>query len=132
MRRTLIVMVAIAVLVCPAGAQQQNTPTGNDLINACRIVASGSVPNADSNFQAGICLGEIEALNWLAPGANDPNLRSCVPAEVTSQQLARVAVAYLDHNPDRLREEFQGLALEALAHAWPCPSTSGWLGRWLN
>jgi hypothetical protein len=77
MRGALIVLAAIAVLVCPAGAQQPKTQTGNDLIEACRIVACGSIPDADSNFQAGICFGEIEALNWLAPGANDENPFMC-------------------------------------------------------
>ena len=114
------------------GSAQDTTLTGKNLIDACRLIANGTTPPADKSFQAGICLGELEALNWGAPGAYDENLRSCVPDGVTRQQLANVAVDYLDGNRDRLREPFEGLALESFAHSWPCPKTQGMFGKRLD
>jgi hypothetical protein len=135
MRRILFTAVIIATTSSFANAQELphvKTQSGEEMVEACRIIADGIVPPANKTFQAGICLGEIEALNWVAPGlAGDP-IRACVPADVTQQQLAKVVADYLEQNADRLREPFQGLALEALAGTWPCPARkSGWLvGLW--
>ena len=127
-----VLLVGIIVVIDFGGASvtsaQQVLTTGNDLIAACSVVARGGTPNADNAVRVGICLGELEALNWLAPGAADERIRSCVPATITTTQMVGVVVAYLDRNSDRLREPFEGLALEALAETWPCPP-SGWFGR---
>ena len=132
MRRILIAATAIsAAVVCPASAQEHPS-NGIDLIEACRVIASGASPTSENTLQVGICRGELEALNWYAPGAYDANLRSCAPAEITSQQLAKTVVDYFDRIRDRLREPFEGLALEAFAHTWPCAEDHSWLGKWLN
>jgi hypothetical protein len=96
------------------------------------MVASGTAPASGGAFQAGTCFGEIETLNWFAPGAYDENLRSCAPENVTRRQMAKVIVDYLDRNRDRLNEPFEGLALEAFAHTWPCAEKRGWLERWFD
>jgi hypothetical protein len=131
MRSILIVSFAIAAIVCPAVAQE-HTQSGNDSIEACRSIANGTAPTPDNVLRVGICYGEIEALKWFTQGVNDENLRSCVPTSVTRQQMVKVVVAYLDQNSAGLREPFEGLALEALAHKWPCPHPRGWFGKWLN
>ena len=127
-----VLLVAIIMALDFRGASvasaQQALTRGNDLIAACRIVASGGTPNAGNAFEVGICLGELEALNWLAPGAADERIRSCVPETITTKQMAGAVVAFLDRNSDRQREPFEGSALEALANAWPCPPP-GWFGK---
>jgi Rap1a immunity proteins len=121
----------------PVSAAQE-LQTGNDLLTACRLLANDTEVKNDGDATAGdplhlgICFGEIEALNWLAPGVPDPNLRSCVPADTTTAQMAKVIVQYLGLRPERLREPFEGLALEALAHTWPCSRQGGWLATWLE
>jgi hypothetical protein len=129
--RRLLIMAASVAIAFSADAQEA-TQRGNDMVEACRIVASGNPPTADTAFQAGICLGEIEALNWIAPGLEGDVIRACVPPDVTRQQLAIVVANYLEHNADRLREPFQGLALEALAGTWPCQIKPGWLVKLWN
>jgi len=128
-----VLVIAIIMALDFGGASvasaQQVFRTGDDLITACRDVASGGTPNADNAVQVGICLGELEALNWLAPGAAGERIRSCVPATITTTQMAEIVVAYLERNSDRQREPFEGLALEALADTWPCPPPSGWFGK---
>lgn len=126
-----LLVLTLRVQVSAASAQELSK-TGRDLVEACRALATGEKPPADNAFQIGTCLGEIKALNWLAPGVADPNLRSCVPANVTDIEIASIIVDYLDRNPDRLREPFQGLALEALAGTWPCPKPRSWFGRWFQ
>jgi hypothetical protein len=132
-----IFVVAGVVPWSPANAGQE-LQTGNDLLTACRLLADDTGVKNDANATAddplhvGMCFGEIEALNWLAPGVPDPNLRSCVPADTTTAQMAKVIIRYLERRPERLREPFEGLALEALAHTWPCSRQGGWLATWLE
>ena len=134
----LAIFVAAGVAPWSAASAAQELQTGSDLLTACRLLANDTeVKNdahatADDPLRLGICFGEIEALNWLAPGVPDPNLRSCVPADTTTAQMAKVIVRYLGRRPERLREPFEGLALEALAHTWPCSRQGGWLATWLE
>lgn len=106
------------------------TQNGNDMVEACRIVAEGEAPPPDEAYRTGICLGEIEALTWIAPGlAGDP-IRACVPKWKEPQEIAKVVSDYLNKYPEQLREPFEGLALEAMADTWPCPrKQAGWLAK---
>jgi hypothetical protein len=131
MQRALIGLVLIIAIVFPADAQQ-NSESGNAMIDACRIVASGNVPAPDHALQAGTCLGELDALNWIAPVMGSDVIRACIPTTTSRQELAKVVVDYLDQNADRLRESFQGLALEALAGRWPCAKHVGLPERLLD
>jgi len=139
--RALLLAVFVVAGVAPwsAASAAQAVQTGNDLLTACRLLANNDTDvkndanaTSDDPLHLGICFGEIEALNWLAPGDYDPNLRSCVPADITTAQMAKVIVQYLGRRPERLREPFEGLALEALAHTWPCSRRRGWLATWLD
>ncbi|MGA7788645.1 MAG: Rap1a/Tai family immunity protein [Xanthobacteraceae bacterium] len=126
----IIAMVVTFVAVADPALAAEKPYNGIDLLEGCRVVASGASANADSSLHAGICLGEIEALNWNAPDVSDDNFRSCAPQGVTRQELAAVVVKFLDRNPDRQREPFETLALDALAHIWPCQTRqTSWYER---
>jgi hypothetical protein len=115
-----LVALGIAVVARPCVALEY-AKSGSDLIEACRAAASGSQP---TTAQAGVCVGEVSALAWLAPGQISDVIRSCVPDNVSPQQTVQAVVNYLDRNQDRLHEPFEGLALEALAQRWPCHNNS--------
>ncbi|MGA2891328.1 MAG: Rap1a/Tai family immunity protein [Xanthobacteraceae bacterium] len=119
--RYVLIIAAVADSAFPAMAEER-TWSGKDLIHACQLVADGTPPTPDDALLTGVCLGEIEALNWIALGIHNERLRSCAPTMVTRSQLAKVVVAYLQQNAAQLREPFQSLALEALARIWPCQS----------
>ena len=119
MRRALFTTVAVAVLICPAHASERRY-SGNDLLAACRVISTGSTPTSENAQLVGVCLGEIDALNWTAPGLQNDKLQSCVPDEITIKQMANAVVEFLDQNSERRSEPFEGLALEALGHKWPC------------
>lgn len=116
MVRMVLVALGIAVVARPCAALEY-TKSGSDLIEACRTASSVSQP---TTADEGMCVGEVAALAWLAPGALSKVIRSCVPDNVGAEQMAQAVVNYLDRNHDRLREPFEGLALEALAQRWPC------------
>lgn len=109
----------IAILIRPAHALER-WYSGNDLLPACRVVSNGTAPTAENAQLVGVCLGQIEALNWAAPGIQGEKLHACVPHEVTLQKMAQVIVEFFDQNPERRTEPFEGSALEALSHSWPC------------
>ena len=75
--RAVLLAVVVVAGVAPwsAASVAQELQTGNDLLTACRLLANNdSAVKSDANAKAddplhlGICFGEIEALNWLAPG----------------------------------------------------------------
>ena len=122
-RRLFSIATAIALLVGPAQALER-WYSGNDLLAACRVVSTGSTPTSENAQLVEVCLGEIEALDWAAPGMQNEKLQSCVPDDVTIKQVAKVIIDFLDQNPERRGEPFEGLALEALALTWPCSGDS--------
>jgi hypothetical protein len=115
-----IAFIYFTILYAASATAQEDTQSGNFFVAPCRIVASGVPPKDDDLFLTGVCIGRIEALAWAATGFRDEAIRSCRPGAVTGVQLAKVVVAYMDRDPARLHEPFDGLVLEALAKAWPC------------
>jgi hypothetical protein len=53
-----------------------------------------------------------------------PNMRFCVPGDVTFQQSSKVFVAFLDAHPERLQVLSTVLAMDAFRAAWPCSATA--------
>ena len=130
MWRVLFVSIVTAATVCAAEGQDQRI-SGNDLLDACRVAANGATPS-DNSLKVGMCLGELDALNWIMPGIYHEDVRSCIPEQVTRPQMAKVVVDYMDRNHPKLGEPFQGLALEAFVHSWPCPPQPGWFESWFK
>jgi hypothetical protein len=48
------------------------------------------------------------------------SLKTCVPVDVTLQQMNLVVVKYLDERPAQLHLPFILLASDAFQAAWPC------------
>jgi len=46
----------------------------------------------------------------------------CVPQKVTTSQLKKILVNYLNANPERLHENYVPLILSAMREAFPCKS----------
>jgi Rap1a immunity proteins len=87
---------------------------GNTLLEPCRALLDPA--NTRGNFSEGMCEGVIASISFWFSG----NV-FCAPAGATHQQLDRVIVRYMDQQPERLHEDFRGLAIEALIATWPCP-----------
>jgi Rap1a immunity proteins len=110
-------------LACGSASADEDSQSANYLIEACRILANGSNPRTpDETLKVGECIGVLQSLSWVGEEMADPRVQSCRPSEVTTTQLAKVVVAFLDANPDQLHQPMAGLTLLALAQAWPCKS----------
>jgi hypothetical protein len=63
--------------------------------------------------------GNIQALAFVGRLLPE-DLNSCIPHNVTLNQLVRVVVVYIECRPQRMHEPFNSLALEAMHEAFPC------------
>jgi hypothetical protein len=72
-------------------------------------------------MDVGVCVGVVATLMKLSrEGVLQSPYNFCAPTGATVGQAQRVIVRYIDVMPERARQDFFGLALEALQHAWPC------------
>jgi Rap1a immunity proteins len=70
-------------------------------------------------MDAGECLGAIYAILNLSGALTEP-LKFCPPTDAQPDEGVRVVVAFIEKKPDRGREDFTTIALEALRFRWPC------------
>jgi hypothetical protein len=120
---------ALALTITAAsGAEDADAHSANAIVPGCRDYVAQA--NRRLLLQ-GICAGIVEGISFMGAmvqvakkevpqGFIREQLCLNVPDEVTSEQVVRVAVAYIDARPARMHEPFPTLALEALRAAWPC------------
>jgi len=117
-RRTSRGLVAItAALTAVTFGTPAAARTGNDLIKACHGVFDDDKPEPGEAIDQGYCMGAVSMLMQL--GATT-TLKFCPPANATVYQGVRVVLKFMDATPERLNEQFIGLAVAGLRQAWPC------------
>jgi hypothetical protein len=107
-----------ASLALPAApATAQDIDSANYMLPGCKDSIEG---NPRDYTSAGVCLGTVKAIAYMARVF--PTSRSCVnvPTGVTNVQAMRVVVRYIEARPNRMHEPLAALALEALMNTWPC------------
>jgi hypothetical protein len=122
---------AFMVVATTTAGGAEDTASASYRLRYCKIMTANSASPLDfqSSFQAGICAGTIAGIATmghlirLGPAAAQLRAAGCldIPQAATLEQQIRVVVAYIEARPARMHERFDGLAIEALAVAWPCP-----------
>jgi hypothetical protein len=117
---------AVVGLVMSLSSASAETASVADVLPACKLFLSimdrqGEVRDADvvHLMDAGECLGAVYAMLNLSTALTEP-LRFCPPNDAEAEQAVRAIVAYVEKKPERAREDFMTLALEALRATWPC------------
>jgi hypothetical protein len=82
------------------------------------VVEGGSSSDVGAYFDAGRCIGTIQALRRLGPMLVDGAF--CVPSDVTAKQMVRTAVVGLKRRPEALHHDFTYLAAFVFSDIWPC------------
>jgi len=111
-------LLAAALLAQNADAQTKpDRWSANYLMPACRnwITFAGDRQGIDEALCAGIISGLAYTVKFLPPDSS-----SCTPQGVTTGEMVRVVVAYIERRPERMHEDFRRLAIEAWHEAWPC------------
>jgi hypothetical protein len=93
---------------------QGATPTGTEMLPACRAFLEGPGPHAtqEQTLQAGFCAGYVL-------GIMAEETEACVPT-VPAREAVRTVVEYLETHSDQLNEAFDDLVEHALIATWPC------------
>ena len=116
MKRTCILLTVMLLLSSSAGAQDV-TRGASSMLQHCKNFLGLDSMRID--MMAGMCAGKIIALDDLRNVLPQP---WCPPRQVTTAQMIRVVVHYLETRPAPLNENFTHIAMEALKVTWPCPS----------
>jgi Rap1a immunity proteins len=118
-----IVWAALIVSASEAAAQLPAGDTSaNAIFRGCKALVEGQTRDAQLYALGNFCAGIVVGLASVGQQLSLPEWQSCAPATSDAQQLARVVVDYIGARPDRMREDFRRLTLEAFHDAWPCKS----------
>jgi hypothetical protein len=110
-------MGAVALTASTASAEQ-GFFSANTVLPGCKAMIEGREMGRKDE---GLCGGALSALVFMSSGPALPAWACLnVPSTATVAQGARVVVRYIEARPQRMHENFNGLALEALREAWPC------------
>ena len=90
---------------------QEDKRSAEFIIDSCQNFLAGDAGKLP--FLQGRCFGVIDGLAY---GSNDV----CPPPTTTGEEMVRTVLQYISARPDRVREDFRVLALEALISQWPC------------
>ena len=119
-----IVMIALPAtgLLWPhsalAQAQAPNAFSGYSTLPECKAFADEHA-NLGQRAAGYFCAGELRALAYVSH-VLAPELRSCVPANLSNGQLVAVAVQYVEQHPSQMNDDFMKLPLQAYRQTWPC------------
>jgi hypothetical protein len=64
-------------------------------------------------FETGMCLGILKGLHYLSQDI-------CIPPSTSLAQIGDVVARHFDGHVDKIRDDFQETALDAMRAAWPC------------
>lgn len=109
----LIVLLLSSVAV-QAQAQGQAVPhpsSADFFLSGCKDYLAGK-----NGFYGGRCAGAIEVLDAL----NSETTRFCPPEKTTNLQRVKVVVDYIEAHSEAKNADFNLVANEAMAKAWPC------------
>jgi hypothetical protein len=108
-------LAAILALLCDGSAMAQlplDAGSADHAILGCREIVNQS--NRYSELQRE-CASTVRTMIYVAASRG-----ICPPGEPSVAKAVSVIVAYIDHRPERMHEQFEPLALEALQQRWPC------------
>jgi Rap1a immunity proteins len=119
-------VVVWAALIVSASEAAAQLPAGDTSANAifrgCKAFVEGRATDAQLYGLGNFCAGIVIGLASVGQDLSRPEWQSCAPATTNAQQLARVVVDFIEAHPERMREDFRRLPLEAFHDAWPCKS----------
>jgi hypothetical protein len=109
---SVIAMLALACTFSLQAAPTQSEDEAAREVTAGCYTALGNV-SGPGTFDLGICLGVIKGLHYLSRDV-------CVPAGLSLAEIATVVRRFLDGRPERRKDDFREVSLDAMRSAWPC------------
>jgi Ssp1 endopeptidase immunity protein Rap1a len=105
----------------PANAAEDPTTAGY-MLPHCKASLQYPPGTFIEGFCAGIVVGMVAVAQPLFAPKQSRAAERCVdiPKNVSSRQLVEAVVRYIEARPQRMPEQFQVLAVQALFDTWPC------------
>lgn len=121
MRRAILVAL---VMWLPEIAAAAGGVDGNQMLKWCSEALTNRAPDG---LAIGYCLGYLGGYRdgiameqYSIEQHLPPNTRTCIPDNVTPEQLARILVKELSDHPGSLHNQSTALVYAALNHVFPC------------
>ena len=120
-----LAVIVVMIFNCGVAIAGPNHPSADYIMPGCRDAASlitfSNVGESEEQVERqGFCEGVVVGLSFMGQPYG-----ICVPAGTTSQQITSIVVQYIDGQPQRIREDFNHFAVEALRANWPCSIEAG-------
>ncbi len=105
---------------CGTAIAEPDQTSADYIMPGCRdvaaLIAFSDSESKENVSRMSLCIGIVTGLSYMGP-----RYGICLPAGTTSRQAFRVVVQYIDgQSPERMHENFNSLAVEALRETWPC------------
>lgn len=113
-------LIAVMIFGFKVAIAEPDQTSADHIMPACCVAAlpvtfSNMDESKEEVSRTSFCVGIIVGLSY----AGAP-FGVCPPVGATTQQAVHVVVQYIDGHPERMQENFEPLAVEALRGAWPC------------
>ena len=126
--RTSIIGAALALTITTAVAQTsvwEDDASAGFVLPGCKAALTNQInrpltDQVDGSFLVGMCLGYIRAIGMFTATPGGSRLCTDFPG-VTSEEMVRVVIGYIEARPQSVNLPFIWLATDALINAWPCP-----------
>jgi hypothetical protein len=127
MKKISVLVLGTTVLLSNAAAKADWTGTemlphciaGEQLVTG---VSKGKGMDAEDGLLAGMCMGAITGVKFLANMATkNTDHPVCVPNDVTDKRALSVVVQHLNSHPETRENRLVDLVMDALVSTWPCP-----------
>ncbi len=113
-------IVALFVLAMSLPAQ---AITGNKILEYCKkkeVTKDSNIVDFQNDASCrGFIVGAVDGMHYFNLYLNLQN-KFCFPKGVTSGQIRKVVVKYLEDNPQRLHEYYVPIIFSAMKEAFPC------------
>jgi hypothetical protein len=122
MRSVVITTVLLSGLLTGTSLKaEEDSTSGNYYYRTCKLLVNDAMKDTTDALEIGDCLGTIKAINALnIDYGKGKGVFYCLPPTVTIGQMIKVAIAYMEKNPNLLHEPFTTLVISALNEPWPC------------
>jgi hypothetical protein len=115
----LVVVVGILLLCMGSSQAAEDMSSGSYTLRYCKEAQASSVKDSTSPLMVGYCLGVASTLQYMARQL-PTELKACLPPDVTTNQVNRAVVGYLEQHQELLSQNLILLGAKALHEAWPC------------
>ena len=121
--KPIIAIIMILGLCYPTVADEYKYYSGVELLRGCKLSikwTEGEKLGYDDASKASVCVGYVQGVLDTYAGFHKESQLFCMPNGVTTYQVMRILIKYLNENPEMLHDDAMFLILSGLRNVYPC------------